>query len=507
MTDSSIISKIWNLANVLRDDGVGYGDYLEQITYLLFLKMADELNKPPYNKGLVFPKLKDVEGNEVADAEVANWETLSSKRGAELESFYSQLLRTLSTEKGTLGQIFTKSQNKIQDPAKLLKVINLIDIEDWSLMGADIKGKIYEGLLEKNAEDTKSGAGQYFTPRALIKTMVACVKPKPMKTIVDPACGTGGFFLAAYDWIVDNNKLDREEKEFLKNKTFFGNEIVANTRRMCLMNMYLHNIGEIDGESFINPNDALIADDGERYDYVLANPPFGKKSSMTFTNEQGEIVKEDLSYNRQDFWETTSNKQLNFLQHIKTQLKINGEAAVVLPDNVLFEGGAGEEVRKQLLKTTELHTILRLPTGIFYAQGVKANVLFFNNKPASKEAWTKEIWFYDYRTNVHHTPKKSPMRQEHLSKFIELYNGSNISKRKETWNEENEDGRWRKYTYDEIIARDKTSLDIFWLKDKSLTDLDNLPDPDILASEIIENIESGLNSFKEIMETINGEME
>ena len=506
MTDASIISKIWNLANVLRDDGVGYGDYLEQITYLLFLKMADELNKPPYNKGLVFPKLKDVEGNEVADAEIANWETLSSKRGAELESFYSQLLRTLSTEKGTLGQIFTKSQNKIQDPAKLLKVIKLIDKEDWSMMGADIKGKISEGLLEKNAEDTKSGAGQYFTPRALIKTMVACVEPKPMKTIVDPACGTGGFFLAAYDWIVDNNKLDREEKEFLKNKTFYGNEIVANTRRMCLMNMYLHNIGEIDGESFINPNDALISDDGERYDYVLANPPFGKKSSMTFTNEQGEIVKEDLSYNRQDFWETTSNKQLNFLQHIKTQLRINGEAAVVLPDNVLFEGGAGEEVRKQLLKTTELHTILRLPTGIFYAQGVKANVLFFNNKPASKDPWTKEVWFYDYRTNVHHTPKKSPMRQEHLKEFIELYNGKNINKRNETWNEENEEGRWRKYSYDEILARDKTSLDIFWLKDKSLTDLDNLPDPDILANEIIENIESGLNSFREIMETINGDL-
>ncbi len=507
MTDSTIISKIWNLANVLRDDGVGYGDYLEQITYLLFLKMADELNKPPYNKGLVFPRLKDVEGEELSDGEYANWETLSSKRGAELESFYSQLLRTLSTEKGTLGQIFTKSQNKIQDPAKLLKVINLIDKEEWSMMGADIKGKIYEGLLEKNAEDTKSGAGQYFTPRALIKTIVACVQPKPMKTIVDPACGTGGFFLASYDWIKDNNQLDREEKEFLKNKTFHGNEIVANTRRMCLMNMYLHNIGEIDGESFINPNDALIADDGSRYDYVLANPPFGKKSSMTFTNEQGEIVKEDLSYNRQDFWETTSNKQLNFLQHIKTQLKIDGEAAVVLPDNVLFEGGAGEEVRKQLLKTAELHTVLRLPTGIFYAQGVKANVLFFNNKPASKEAWTNEVWFYDYRTNVHHTPKKNPMRQEDLQEFIDLYNGSNIHKRKETWNEDNEEGRWRKYSYDEIVARDKTSLDIFWLKDKSLTDLDNLPDPDILASEIIENIEAGLHSFREIMETINGESE
>lgn len=505
MTDSSIISKIWNLANVLRDDGVGYGDYLEQITYLLFLKMADELNKPPYNKDLHFPKLKNVEGIEIADSEICNWETLSNKLGAELESFYSQLLRSLSTEKGILGQIFTKSQNKIQDPAKLLKVINLIDKEDWSMMGTDIKGKIYEGLLEKNAEDTKSGAGQYFTPRALIKTMIACVQPKPMKTIVDPACGTGGFFLAAYDWIIENNKLNRQEKEFLKNYTFHGNEIVANTRRMCLMNMFLHNIGEIDGKGFINANDALIADDGNRYDYVLANPPFGKKSSMTFTNEQGDIVKEDLSYNRQDFWETTSNKQLNFLQHIKTQLKITGEAAVVLPDNILFEGGAGEEVRKQLLKTTELHTILRLPTGIFYAQGVKANVLFFKNKPASKKAWTKDIWFFDYRTNVHHTPKKSPMRQEHLKEFIGLYNGKNINKRKETWSEENEDGRWRKYTYDEIIARDKTSLDIFWLKDKSLADLDNLPDPDILANEIIENIESGLSSFREIMETLNGE--
>lgn len=507
MTDTNIISKIWNLASVLRDDGVGYGDYLEQITYLLFLKMADELNQPPYNKGLVFPRLKDAEGNEIEGSEVCDWQTLAGKRGAELESFYSQLLRALSTEKGTLGQIFTKSQNKIQDPSKLLKVINLIDKENWAMMGADIKGKIYEGLLEKNAEDTKSGAGQYFTPRALIKTMVACIQPKPLKTIVDPACGTGGFFLAAYDWIVANNKLDREEKEFLKNKTFYGNEIVANTRRMCLMNMYLHNIGEIDGESFINPNDALISDDGKRYDYVLANPPFGKKSSMTFTNEQGEIVKEDLSYNRQDFWETSSNKQLNFLQHIKTQLKITGEAAVVLPDNVLFEGGAGEEVRKQLLKTTDLHTILRLPTGIFYAQGVKANVLFFNNKPASKDPWTKNIWIYDYRTNVHHTPKKNPMRMSHLEEFIELYNGKNINKRKETFSEDNPDGRWRKYSYDEVIARDKTSLDIFWLRDKSLTDLDNLPDPDILAHEIIENIEAGLNSFKEIMETINGEEE
>ena len=505
MTDSTIISKIWNLAGVLRDDGVSYGDYLEQITYLLFLKMAEELNKPPYNKGLVFPRIKDVDGNEMPDGECCDWATLADKRGAELEAFYSQLLRSLSTEKGMLGQIFTKSQNKIQDPSKLLKVIHLIDQENWNMMGADIKGKIYEGLLEKNAMDSSgsSGAGQYFTPRALIKTIVACIQPKPMKSIADPACGSGGFFLAAYDWITNSYALDREEKAFLKNNTFHGNEIVANTRRMCLMNMYLHNIGEIDGDTPIKAADSLIADDGLRVDYVLANPPFGKKSSMTITNEKGEAQKQDMSYNRQDFWETTSNKQLNFLQHIKTMLKVTGEAAVVLPDNVLFEGGAGEEIRKQLMQTTELHTILRLPTGIFYAQGVKANVLFFDNKPASKKAWTEEVWFYDYRTNIHHTPKKLPMTQEHLAEFIELYQPENRAKRKETWSESNPEGRWRKYTHDEIMARDKTSLDIFWLKDQSLTDLDNLPDPDILANEIIENLESGLVCFREIMETIN----
>ncbi len=507
MTDTAIISKIWNLAGVLRDDGVSYGDYLEQITYLLFLKMADELNKPPYNKGLEFPRLKDVEGNEISDGEFCDWETLYGKRGAELEAFYNQLLRSLSTEKGILGQIFTKSQNKIQDPAKLSRVINMIDQEQWSMMGADIKGKIYEGLLEKNAEDTKSGAGQYFTPRSLIKTMVKCVQPKPMKTIADPACGTGGFFLASYDWIANNHDLDREEKEFLKNETFHGNEIVANTRRLCLMNMYLHNIGEIEGNSYISPNDALVSDDGNRFDYVLTNPPFGKKSSYTVTNEAGEAEKENISYNRQDFWETTSNKQLNFLQHIKTMLKVTGQAAVVLPDNVLFEGGAGEEVRKQLMKTTDLHTILRLPTGIFYAHGVKANILFFDNKAASKEAQTKEIWFYDYRTNVHHTLKKKTMTSADLQEFVKLYNPENRNKRTETWSEENTDGRWRKFTYEEILARDKTNLDIFWLRDKSLTDLDNLPDPDVLASEIIDNIESGLNSFKEIMETINGNTE
>ncbi|MDC6353280.1 MULTISPECIES: HsdM family class I SAM-dependent methyltransferase [unclassified Robiginitalea] len=487
--ESSIVSKVWSFASVLRDDGVSYGDYLEQLTYLLFLKMVDEFAKPPYNRKISVPEGYD-------------WESLKSKRGADLEAHYSKTLRELSQAKGTLGQIFVKSQNKIQDPAKLYKIIDMVDKEKWSMMGADLKGKIYEGLLEKNAEDTKSGAGQYFTPRALIKAMVACVQPEPMKTISDPACGTGGFFLAAYDHIVENYDLNREQKEFLKNKTFYGNEIVANTRRMCLMNMFLHNIGEIDGETFISSTDALVADEGKRFDYVLANPPFGKKSSMTFTNEEGEQEKEDLVYNRQDFWATTSNKQLNFMQHIRTLLKENGEAAVVLPDNVLFEGGAGETVRNQMLQSTELHTILRLPTGIFYKPGVKANVLFFDNRPGAKEAWTKDVWIYDYRTNVHHTLKKKPLQLEDLQDFINCFNPSNRNDRTETWSEENLEGRWRRFTYDEIIARDKTNLDIFWLKDKSLADLDNLPDPDILASEIIENIEAGVESFREVMETL-----
>jgi len=484
---SSVISKVWSFCTVLKDDGVSYGDYLEQLTYLLFLKLADEFSKPPYNRKLPIP------------AEY-NWESLTDMRGAALDTHYGALLRELGKQKGMLGQIFTKSQNKIQDPAKLYRLIDMIDKEQWSTMGADVKGKIYEGLLEKNAEDTKSGAGQYFTPRALIKAIVKCMRPEPLKTVADPACGTGGFLLSAYDYIEANYALDKEQKRFLKYETFFGNEIVANTRRLALMNMFLHNIGDIDSDNFISPADALVADTGLRVDYVLANPPFGKKSSMTFTNEEGEQESEDLTYNRQDFWATTSNKQLNFVQHIRTMLKTDGKAAVVVPDNVLFEGGAGETVRKRLLETTEMHTILRLPTGIFYKPGVKANVLFFDNKPASKDPWTKAVWMYDFRTNVHFTLKKNPLQVADLNEFVQCYQPENRQARIETWHAEtNPEGRWRRFSYEEIMARDKTSLDITWIKDKSLADLDNLPDPDELASDIVENIEAALENFREIM--------
>lgn len=494
MNAESIVSKVWSFCTTLRDDGVGYGDYLEQLTYLIFLKMADEYSRPPHNRDVGIP-------------ERYQWEKLRAKRGAGLELRYVELLRELGQKKGMLGQIFTKAQNKIQDPAKLSRLISMVNDTTWIMMDADTKGTIYEGLLEKNAEDTKSGAGQYFTPRPLIQAMVACMRPQPMQTIADPACGTGGFFLAAYDFLNDkqNYRLDKKQKAFLKKDAFSGNEIVANTRRMCLMNMFLHNIGEMDGESAISANDALIASPDKSVDMVLANPPFGKKSSMTFTNDDGELETDDLTYNRQDFWAPTSNKQVNFVQHIRTMLKSTGRAAIVVPDNVLFEGGAGEKVRQKLLETTDLHTILRLPTGIFYANGVKANVIFFDNKPASKDAITKEVWIYDYRTNVHHTLKKKPMRYGHLEAFIECYNPVSRNQRTETWGEQgNSEGRWRKYTYDEIMARDKTSLDIFWLKDKSLADLDNLPEPDDLAAEIIENIEAGLDSFRKVAAGLSG---
>jgi type I restriction enzyme M protein len=488
---STIVQKIWNFCNTLRDDGVSYGDYLEQLTYLLFLKMADEYSKPPH-------KRTDIN----IPAEM-NWESLTEKSGDELERHYNKILRSLGKEKGILGQIFTKSQNKIQDPAKLYKLIQLIDAENWVGMGVKDKGDIYEGILKKNAEDTKSGAGQYFTPRELIAAMVECVRPEPKKTIADPACGTGGFFLMAYDYLAAQD-LDKDQRSFLKNQTFFGNEIVANTRRLCLMNLFLHGIGDISAkESFILSEDALLSAPKSTFDYVLANPPFGKKSSMTITNEEGEEEKEDLVYNRQDFIVTTSNKQLNFLQHIMSMLNITGKAAVVLPDNVLFEGGVGEKVRQALLQKTDLHTILRLPTGIFYAHGVKANVLFFDGKPASKSPWTKEVWVYDYRTNIHHTLKKNPLKFEDLNDFITCYNPQNRHKRKETWSESHPEGRWRKFDYDEIIVRDKTSLDISWLKDSSLADLDNLPEPDVLAIEIIENLEAGLESFKAIVAALN----
>ena len=486
MNTSNLIQKVWNFCHTLRDDGVGYGDYLEQLTYLLFLKMAYEYAQEPYNRDTHIPEGYD-------------WASLHSKVGEPLEAHYLATLHKLGNGPGMLGAIFFKAQNKIQDPAKLSRLVQLIDAESWVGMDADTKGDLYEGLLQKNAEDTKSGAGQYFTPRALIQAIVEGVRPEPMKSIADPACGTGGFFLGAYNWLTHANPdsgsgragLDKKQKEFLRHQTFHGNEIVPNTRRMCLMNLFLHNIGELDGEPSVERADALISDPGKRFDYVLANPPFGKKSSMTITNEEGEEDKNALTYERQDFWETTSNKQLNFLQHIVTILKDTGQAAVVLPDNVLFEGGAGEKIRKKLLENCDVHTLLRLPTGIFYAQGVKANVLFFDAKPKDGQVHTKGVWIYDLRTNKHFTLKTKTLKLDDLRDFISCYNPENRHEREES-------DRFKYFTYSELISRDKASLDIFWLKDDTLDNLDDLPPPDVLQQEIIEHLEAALASFRDL---------
>jgi type I restriction enzyme M protein len=479
---STIVQRLWNYCNVLRDDGVSYGDYVEQLTYLLFLKMAEEQSVLPFGgKSSPIPQGFD-------------WKSLLSQDGDALEVHYRHILDTLGKAKGMLGVIFRKSQNKIQDPAKLRRLSELIDGETWTGMDIDVKGDIYEGLLQKNAEDVKSGAGQYFTPRPLIRAMVEVIQPEPDMLICDPACGTGGFLLAAHDFISAHYRLDKEEKKFLRFEALKGWEIVDTAARLCVMNLFLHGIGG--KESPIIVGDSLISDPGERFDLVLTNPPFGKRSSITIMNGEGKAAKDSLTYERDDFWATTSNKQLNFLQHVKTLLSINGKAAIVLPDNVLFEGGAGETIRRKLLHDCDVHTLLRLPTGVFYAQGVKANVLFFDRKPASEKAWTEKLWIYDLRTNMHFTLKTNPLSLTDLQDFIVCYNPDNRHDRKET-------ERFRGFSYDELIQRDKTNLDIFWLKDESLEDSENLPDPEVLAAEIVENLEVALEQFRAVYEALN----
>jgi type I restriction enzyme M protein len=495
MTSSTIVQKLWNYCNVLRDDGMSYGDYVEQLTYLLFLKMADERTKAPYNQASPVP-------------DKYSWQGLLKRDGDQLFTHYLHSLESLGKEKGLLGLIFNKSQNKFQDPAKLRRlIVDLIDKEDWSAMSADVKGDAYEGLLQKNAEDVKGGAGQYFTPRPLIQAMVECVAPKPGETICDPACGTGGFLLAAHDYVVKSNpNLTKPQKKALKEQTLRGCELVHSVARLCAMNLLLHGIGSQDDEPIVVA-DSLAGDPGDRYDVVLTNPPFGKKSSYTVVGQNGEASRERETYERDDFWATTSNKQLNFLQHVKTLLKVNGRAAIVVPDNVLFEGGAGETIRRKLLHDCDVHTLLRLPTGLFYAQGVKANVLFFDKKPASETPWTKKLWLYDLRTNKHFTLKTNPLKREDLDEFVKCYNASNRHERKATWSEKKPDGRWRAYDYDELVARDKASLDIFWLKDESLEASDNLPDPDVIAQEIVDDLESALEQFRLIANDMGKEDE
>jgi type I restriction enzyme M protein len=489
---STIVQRVWNYCNVLRDDGISYGDYVEQLTYLLFLKMDYEGSTMLGKKSAIPTEL--------------NWSSLLSRDGEELEAHYLRILKELGSGSGLIPTIFRKAQNKIQDPAKLKRLNTLIDGEIWVGLDIDTKGEIYEGLLEKNAQDTKSGAGQYFTPRPLIQAMVEVMRPEPGMTICDPAAGTGGFLLAAHDYITKTfAPLDKGQLEHLNKKALHGWEIVDNTARLCVMNLYLHGIGANGGSSPIHVDDSLAAVPGEHFDMVLTNPPFGKKSSVTFVTEEGEVKRESTTIVRDDFWASTSNKQLNFVQHVKSLLEINGRAAVVVPDNVLFEGGAGETVRRKLLHECDVHTLLRLPTGIFYAQGVKANVLFFDRKPASETPWTKQLWIYDLRTNKDFTLKTNPLSRADLDDFVACYNPDNRNKRKATWSEQNPEGRWRSFTDDELMARDKVNLDIFWLRDESLEDSANLPSPDVLALEIVEDLKAALAQFESIEEALSDE--
>ncbi|MGE3787461.1 MAG: N-6 DNA methylase [Nitrospirales bacterium] len=493
MSPSAIVQKLWNYCNVLRDDGMSYGDYVEQLTYLLFLKMADERTKPPYSQPSGIPGKY-------------SWPILLKKDGDELFDHYRHLLEELGKEKSLLGLIFTKAQNKFQDPAKLRRlIVDLIDKETWSIMSADVKGDAYEGLLEKNAQDTKTGAGQYFTPRPLIQAIVDVIHPKPSETICDPACGTGGFLLAAHDYLVKQNpNLTKDQKKELKESTLRGCELVQGVARLCAMNLLLHGIGSQEYEPIV-VGDSLAADPGHRYNIVLTNPPFGKKSSTTIVGGEGQVSKERDIVERDDFWATTSNKQLNFVQHVKTLLKQNGRAAVVVPDNVLFEGGAGETIRRKLLHECDVHTLLRLPTGLFYAQGVKANVLFFDKRPGGESASTQKLWIYDLRTNKHFTLKTGPLKRADLDEFVKCYNASNRHARKPTWSEKTPEGRWRGYDYDELVARDKASLDLFWLKDDSLEDSANLPDPEVIAQEIVDDLEAALEQFRLIANDLGTE--
>ncbi|MGW6462710.1 N-6 DNA methylase [Streptomyces rubiginosohelvolus] len=493
----ALVAKLWNYCNVLRDNGLSTIEYVEQLSYLLFLKMADELTSDPFA----------LESSDPIVPAGLDWKSLSSKRGEELEAHYRKILAELGKNPGTtLGTVFAKAQNRITEPALLERlVVELIGKTDWVLEGTDLKGDAYEGLLAKGAEDTKTGAGQYFTPRPLIDAMVQVMQPGPEDTITDPACGTAGFLIAAHSYIREHHLkgLARERRLALGQGSIWGNELVPGTARLAAMNMLLHGIGEADGESLIATGDALADSPTRRASLVLANPPFGKKSAITVVGTDGKTDREDISYDRSDFRATTTNKQLNFLQHIMSLLEMGGRAAVVLPDNVLFEGGAGEKIRRRLLQEFNLHTILRLPTGIFYAGGVKANVLFFDKKPprADDVPNTSEVWVYDFRTGMHFTLKQRPLRPADLADFIEAYKADDRSARKET-----EDGRFRRFTYEDLTARDKVNLDITWLKDPALDDASSLLPPEVIAQEIVEDLQGALAEFEAIAEALGGEI-
>ncbi|MGA9365336.1 MAG: N-6 DNA methylase [Bacteroidota bacterium] len=470
-TASALVQKVWTYAHVLKDDGLAFMDYTEQITYLLFLKMAWEQRQPGATEiplRYTWGALKNMDDN------------------GERWKRYHQGLQNLSKHEGLIGLIFTKPQSKINDPAKLQLLIQMIDSEHWSKLDVDVKGEVYEGLLARNADDVRGGAGQYFTPRPVIRAIVEVMRPEPMMRISDPACGTGGFLLAAFEYL-KSRTANTKETTFLHTRALHGVDLVPNVARLCAMNLFLHGIGTDPAPLVVTIGDSLESKaKAEPVDMVLTNPPFGKKSSFTIIGKDGRNQTDKISYHRPDFWATTSNKQLNFVQHVYSMLKETGRAAVVVPDNVLFEGGAGEKIRRTLLQQCDVHTLLRLPTGIWYSPGVKANVLFFDKKPVTSNPATKEIWVYDLRSNRNFSLRQNPIRTEDLTDFIHCYCADDPTHREET-------EHFRRFGYSEIIARDKANLDFQWQHET--VNATRRETPQRLMKEILEDLEEAMREF------------
>jgi type I restriction enzyme M protein len=484
-----IVQKLWSYCSILRDDGLSYPDYVEQLTYLLFLKMAHEATLSEPDRPSAVPVGLD-------------WPSLVEKSRRHLHAHYGRILETLGSGQGMLGIIFRNAENKIRDPAKLrLLVVDLIDQRNWSALDIDVKGDAYEGLLERNAQDTKSGAGQYFTPRPLVDAIVECVMPQLGEVIYDPACGTGGFLIAAHRYISERNRrLSPAKARHLRLEAIRGAELVSEVTRLAAMNLLLHGIGPLDGEEEppIVTQDSLAVPPSRTYDLILTNPPFGKRSSVTVVTKRRDLDEDSLNVVRDDLWASTSNKELNFLQHVASILSSNGRAAIVVPDGVLTAGGPGEVIRRRLLQDFDVHTLLRLPTGIFYAAGVNANVLFLDRKSRPAQKSERRLWVYDFRTNMHFTLVGKRLERSDLDEFVVCYNAGKREGREATWSTENQSGRWRSFTYDELMQRDRANLDLSWIADEGRQLYRSPRALEELTDQIADDLREALTQISEL---------